>query len=51
MTVVFFVLVGGILTDSLALTTDAWHMLNDVFGLVFLITAALIASRSALMRD
>ncbi len=51
-TAVFFVieLVGGILTNSLALTTDAWHMLNDVFGLAFSITAAWIATRPATIR-
>jgi len=38
-------LVGGILTNSLALLADAWHMLNDVFALIFAITAAWLASR------
>ncbi|MDH5702973.1 MAG: cation transporter, partial [Aigarchaeota archaeon] len=38
-TLSFFVveLVGGILTNSLALLADAWHMLNDAFALVFAI--------------
>lgn len=46
-TLSFFVveLVGGILTNSLALLADAWHMLNDAFALVFAITAAWLASR------
>ena len=42
----FFVeLIGGFLTNSLALLTDAWHMLNDVFALFFSIIAAWIAQR------
>jgi cobalt-zinc-cadmium efflux system protein len=42
----FFVeLIGGFLTNSLALLTDAWHMLNDVFALLFAIIAAWIAQR------
>jgi cobalt-zinc-cadmium efflux system protein len=43
----FFVLelVGGILANSLALITDAWHMLNDVFALFFAIIAAWLAQR------
>ncbi|MCW4021208.1 MAG: cation diffusion facilitator family transporter [Candidatus Bathyarchaeota archaeon] len=43
----FFVieLVGGFLTNSLALLTDAWHMLNDVFALAFSLVAAWIAQR------
>jgi len=36
---------GGILTNSLALLTDAWHMLNDVFALVFALLAAWLAQR------
>ena len=46
-TLSFFVveLVGGIITNSLALLADAWHMLNDVFALTFAITAAWLASR------
>ncbi|MGQ9781450.1 MAG: cation diffusion facilitator family transporter [Nitrososphaeria archaeon] len=46
-TLAFFVveLLGGILTNSLALLTDAWHMLNDVFGLAFAVAASLVASR------
>jgi cobalt-zinc-cadmium efflux system protein len=38
-------LVGGFTTNSLALLTDAWHMLNDVFALIFSIIAAWIAQR------
>jgi cobalt-zinc-cadmium efflux system protein len=46
-TIVFFVieLVGGIITNSLALTADAWHMLNDASALVFALVAAWIAGR------
>ena len=43
----FFIveLSGGILTNSLALLTDAWHMLNDVFALVFALLAVWLAQR------
>lgn len=43
----FFVveLIGGIVTNSLALSTDAWHMLNDAFALVFALVAAWLAER------
>ncbi len=46
-TLFFFIieLIGGILTNSLALQTDAWHMLNDVFALVFALVAAWLALR------
>jgi len=46
-TISFFIieLVGGILTNSLALTTDAWHMLNDVLALSFSLLAAWLAVR------
>ena len=46
-TLSFFIieLVGGFLTNSLALLTDAWHMLNDVFALVFALVAAWLALR------
>ena len=46
-TLSFFVieLIGGIITNSLALLTDAWHMLNDSFSLVFALVAAWFASR------
>jgi len=46
-TLSFFIieLVGGILTNSLSLLTDAWHMLNDVFALVFALVAAWLALR------
>jgi cobalt-zinc-cadmium efflux system protein len=40
-------LVGGIVTNSLALLADAWHMLNDASALVFAIAAAWIAGRPA----
>jgi len=44
----FFVeLVGGIVTNSLALLADAWHMLNDASALVFAIAAAWIAGKPA----
>jgi len=46
-TLSFFIieLIGGIVTNSLALLTDAWHMLNDSFSLVFALVAAWFASR------
>jgi len=46
-TIVFFVieLVGGIITNSLALTADAWHMLNDASALAFALVAAWLATR------
>ncbi len=46
-TITFFIveLVGGILTNSLALLTDAWHMLNHIFALVFALIAAWLALR------
>jgi cobalt-zinc-cadmium efflux system protein len=46
-TISFFVieLVGGIITNSLALLTDAWHMLNDVLALGFALVAAWLALR------
>ena len=46
-TIVFFVieLVGGIITNSLALTADAWHMLNDASALAFALVAAWLAER------
>jgi len=46
-TIVFFVieLVGGIITNSLALTADAWHMLNDASALVFALATAWLAKR------
>lgn len=44
----FFVeLVGGVVTNSLALLADAWHMLNDASALVFAILAAWIAGKPA----
>jgi len=47
MTISFFVieLVGGLITNSLVLVADAWHMLNDAFALIFAIIAAWIAER------
>ncbi|MGQ9543515.1 MAG: cation diffusion facilitator family transporter [Candidatus Bathyarchaeia archaeon] len=46
-TAIFFIieLAGGYLTNSLALMTDAWHMLNDVLALTFALAASWIASR------
>jgi cobalt-zinc-cadmium efflux system protein len=46
-TIVFFIieLIGGILTNSLALTADAWHMLNDASALAFALIAAWLAER------
>jgi cobalt-zinc-cadmium efflux system protein len=46
-TMSFFIieLVGGILTNSLVLLTDAWHMLNDVSALAFALIAAWFAQR------
>ena len=43
-------LVGGIVTNSLALITDSWHMLNDVFALVFALVAAWIARHPATVK-
>ncbi|MCW3986688.1 MAG: cation diffusion facilitator family transporter, partial [Candidatus Bathyarchaeota archaeon] len=46
-TISFFTieLVGGFLTNSLALLTDAWHMLNDAFSLALTLVAAWLAQR------
>jgi len=46
-TIVFFIIefVGGIITNSLALTADAWHMLNDASALAFALVAAWLAER------
>jgi cobalt-zinc-cadmium efflux system protein len=46
-TIVFFFIefVGGIITNSLALTADAWHMLNDASALAFALVAAWLAER------
>lgn len=43
----FFVveLVGGFITNSLALVADAWHMLNDALALSFALAAAYISTR------
>jgi len=38
-------LVGAFLTNSLALLTDAWHMLNHILALVFAFIAAWLAQR------
>jgi cobalt-zinc-cadmium efflux system protein len=48
-TISFFIieLVGGLLTNSLALLTDAWHMLNHILALVFALIAAWLALRPA----
>ena len=46
-TIVFFIIefVGGIITNSLALAADAWHMLNDASALAFALVAAWLAER------
>jgi len=46
-TISFFIveLVGGMLTNSLALLTDAWHMLNHILALFFALIAAWLALR------
>jgi cobalt-zinc-cadmium efflux system protein len=46
-TISFFIieLVGGILTNSLALLADAWHMLNDAAALIFALMTAWISTR------
>jgi len=46
-TIFFFIveLVGGVLTNSLALLTDAWHMLNHIFALVLALVASWLALR------
>ena len=51
-TISFFIieLVGGFLTNSLALLTDAWHMLNDVLALSFGLVAAWLALRPITMK-
>ncbi len=48
-TAVFFVveLIGGFVTNSLALLSDAWHMLNHIFALVLSLVAAWFAIRPA----
>ncbi|GAG07401.1 unnamed protein product, partial [marine sediment metagenome] len=51
-TVIFFVveLIGSFLTNSLALLTDAWHMLNDVLALTFALIASWFARRPVSMK-
>jgi cobalt-zinc-cadmium efflux system protein len=48
----FFVieLVGGMLTNSLALQTDAFHMLTDVFALAYALFAAWLAQRPVTLK-
>jgi len=48
----FFVieLVGGILTNSLALQTDAFHMLTDVVALAYALVAAWLAQRPVTLK-
>ncbi len=48
----FFVieLVGGFLTNSLALQTDAFHMLTDAFALAYALVAARIAQRPVTLK-
>jgi cobalt-zinc-cadmium efflux system protein len=41
----FIELVGGILTNSLALLADSWHMLSDTSALTFALVAARIAMK------
>ena len=43
-------LVGGILTNSLALQTDAFHMLTDTFALAYALLAARIAQRPVTLK-
>ncbi len=51
-TACFFVieLVGGILTNSLALQTDAFHMLTDVVALAYALVAVRLAQRPVSLR-
>jgi cobalt-zinc-cadmium efflux system protein len=51
-TATFFVieLVGGILTNSLALQTDAFHMLTDVVALAYALLAVRLAQRPVSLR-
>jgi len=51
-TATFFVieLVGGILTNSLALQTDAFHMLTDVVALAYALLAVRVAQRPVSLR-
>ena len=43
----FFILelVGGFISNSLALAADAWHMLNDAVALLFALAAAWVSTR------
>jgi len=43
-------LVGGILTNSLALQTDAFHMLTDVVALAYALVAARLAQRPVTLK-
>ena len=51
-TISFFAveLIGGYITNSLALAADAWHMLNDAVALAFALIAAWIAGRPSDLR-
>ena len=51
-TITFFIieLIGALLTNSLALLTDAWHMLIDVFALVFAFVASWLALKPVDMK-
>ncbi|WP_455277533.1 cation diffusion facilitator family transporter [[Eubacterium] cellulosolvens] len=51
-TTIYFIieLIGALLTNSLALLTDAWHMLIDVFALVFAFVASWLALRPVDMK-
>ncbi len=46
----FIELVGGILTNSLALQTDAFHMLTDVVALAYALVAVRLAQRPVSLR-
>jgi len=43
-------LIGGILTNSLALQTDAFHMLTDVVALAYALVAARLAQRPVTLK-
>ena len=48
---IFFAeLVGGLVSGSLALLSDAMHMLSDAAGLIIALIAALIGSKEASSR-
>lgn len=49
-TIFFAELIGGLLSGSLALLSDAMHMLSDAAGLIIALLAALIGQRAASAR-